>query len=207
MGRRRISTRSVFSNHAPLLWRASLAGLSCVLFAGTLVTPAVVLPQSPNTQSVPVSGEEFVGPFSSWTNLKTVYHAVGDGKADDTSALQTALRELGTGGRSPVLFIPSGRYRITRTLVLSYNVNLSVVGENPDSVTIVWDGPEGGTMLLINGIAYSRFTRITYDGQRKASVAIEQSWDNLKPNFDTGNEGLRPCVCRRRVRHSRRVQG
>ena len=188
MGRLRISTRSAFSDRSRLLWRASLAGLSCFLFSGTLITPAIVFSQSSNAQSVPLAGEEFVGPFSSWTNLKTVYHAVGDGRADDTSALQSALSELGTAGHSPVLFIPSGRYRITRTLALSYSINLSVVGEDPASTSIVWDGPVGGTMLLVNGIAYSRFTRLTYDGRGKASVAVEQSWDNAKPNFDTGNE-------------------
>jgi len=64
---------------------------------------------------------------------------------------------LGTSGHSPVLFIPSGHYRITRTLTISYNINVSVVGEDPGSVTIEWDGPSGGTMLLVNGIAYSRF--------------------------------------------------
>ena len=170
------------------MWRASLAGLSWFLFAGTLVTSAIVRPQSPNSQSIPVAGEEFVGPFPSWTNLKTAYHAVGDGKADDTAAIQNALNEVGTPAHSPVLFIPGGRYRITRTLVLSYTINVSVVGEDPASVTIVWDGPDGGTMFLVNGVAYSRFTRLTYDGRGKASIAVEQSWDHLKPNFDTGNE-------------------
>jgi pectate lyase-like protein len=163
-------------------------GLSSLLFAATLVTPASVLPQSSNTTSVPVTGEEFVGPFSSWTNVKTAYHAVGDGKADDTAPLQNALSELGTAGHAPVLFIPAGRYRITRTLMLSYTINVSVVGEDPAATTIVWDGAAGGTMLLVNGVAYSRFTRLTYDGRGKASVAIEQSWDAAKPHFDTANE-------------------
>src|SRR5262249_16771919 len=140
------------------------------------------------TSSIPAVGEEFVGPFSSWTNLTSAYHAVGDGIADDTAAIQSALNDLGTGDHSPVLFIPSGRYRITRTLTLSYRINVSVVGEDPATVTIFWDGPPGGTMLAVNGVAYSRFSRLTYDGVRKASVAVEQSWDNAKPHFDTGNE-------------------
>ena len=153
-----------------------------------MLKPAIVLPQPANAPSSAAAGEEFVGPFSSWTNLKAAYRAAGDGTADDTAAFQSALNELGTAGHAPVLFVPNGRYRITRTLVLNYTINVSVVGEDPGSVTIVWDGPAGGTMLLVNGVAYSRFSRFTYDGQRKASVAIEQSWDNLKAHFDTGNE-------------------
>jgi hypothetical protein len=87
-----------------------------------------------------------------------------------------------------VLYIPAGRYRLTRTLTLDHTIYVSVVGEDPQMVTLVWDGAPGGTMLIVNGVAYSRFTRLTYDGRRRASVAVEQSWDNVSPNFDTGNE-------------------
>jgi len=175
-------------NRLPNWRRASLAGLSWLVFTGTLTQPAIVVPQSLGSQSIPASGEEFVGPFPSWTNLKTAYHAVGDGKADDTAALQSALSDIGTTGHSPVLFIPSGQYRITKTLTLADSIFVSVVGEDPASVTIVWDGPPGGTMLAVNGVAYSRFTRLTYNGRRRASVAVEQSWDNVKGHFDTGNQ-------------------
>src|SRR5207249_1237767 len=37
--------------------------------------------------SIPMQFDEFVGPFSSWTNVKTTYGAVGDGIADDGFAL------------------------------------------------------------------------------------------------------------------------
>src|SRR6185436_5569533 len=138
--------------------------------------------------STPAGDDEFAGPFASWTNLKTAYQAAGDGAADETAAIQKGLDELGTPGHSPVLFIPRGTYRITSTLVLAYNVNLSIVGEDPAATTIVWDGAEGGTMLSINGVAYSRVIRLAFDGRKRASVAVEQSWDNMRPHFDTGNE-------------------
>src|SRR5262249_22619919 len=111
-----------------------------------------------------------------------------DGAVDDSDAIQKALDELGTQGHSPVLFFPAGTYRITKTLHLSFSLHLTLVGEDPDRTTIMWDGPTGGTMLSVNGIAYSRFSRLTFDGSGKASIAVDQSWDNSRPHFDTGNE-------------------
>jgi hypothetical protein len=138
--------------------------------------------------SIPAESDEFVGPFPSWSNLKRLYGAVGDGTADDTDAIQRGLNELGRPGHSPVLWIPSGTYRITKTLMLISNINVSVVGEDPATTTIVWDGPADDRMFWVNGVAYSRFTRLTFNGRHRASVAVEQSWDHVRPHFDTGNE-------------------
>ena len=40
---------------------------------------------------IPGLADEFVGPFPSWANVKTMYNAKGDGITDDTAALQAAL--------------------------------------------------------------------------------------------------------------------
>jgi hypothetical protein len=152
-----------------------------------LAAPVVVGQIAGAERSPHVDGEEFVGPFPSWSNARS-YGAAGDGTTDDTAALQSALSDLGRPDRSPVLYLPAGRYRITRTLSLSRTIDVSIVGEDPQRVSIIWDGADGGTMLHVNGVAYSRFTRLTYDGRRRASVAVEQSWDNVSPHFDTGNE-------------------
>jgi hypothetical protein len=135
-----------------------------------------------------IADDEFVGPFTSWSRLTTGYGAAGDGERDDTPAFQRALDELGRGGRSSVLFVPSGRYRITRTLTLTDALHLAVVGDDPAATTILWDGPPAGTMLLVNGVAYSTFSRLTFDGRGRAATAIEQSWENRGGHFDTGNE-------------------
>jgi hypothetical protein len=164
-----------FMGRCPNAW---LAVLVSVLSLGADSRPT----------STPSQDDEFVGPFPSWRNARTDYRAIGDGAADDTLAIQLALDELGKPGQSPVLFLPKGMYRITRPLVLTSRINVAVVGEDPDITVIVWDGPVGGTMLWINGVAYSRFTRLTFDGRRRASVAVDQSWDMKQPHFDTGNE-------------------
>src|SRR5262249_2849871 len=136
---------------------------------------------------LPALAEEFTGPFPSWANAKTNYEAKADGKADDSSAIQRGLDDFGKPGHSPVLFLPSGTYRITKTLLLKGALNISIVGEDPATTVIVWDGEAGGTMLWLNGIAYSRFDRMTFDGRRRASIAVDQSWDMKQGNFDTGN--------------------
>jgi hypothetical protein len=40
----------------------------------------------------------------------------GDGESDDSEALQTALDKAAAAGNGGVVFLPSGRYRLTRTL-------------------------------------------------------------------------------------------
>jgi hypothetical protein len=138
--------------------------------------------------AAPDASDEFFGPFPSWANVKTNFGAIGNGVADDTVALQRGLSELAVAGRSPVLFLPSGTYRVTRTLTLTSAQNIAVIGADPDTTTLVWDGDEGGTMLSLNGVAYSTFSRVTMDGRRRAAIAIDQSWDNQRPTFDTGNQ-------------------
>ena len=48
----------------------------------------------PPAATAPSPGE-FIGPLAGWGNVKTDYGAVGDGKADDTAALQKAFDEVG----------------------------------------------------------------------------------------------------------------
>src|SRR5438105_7066107 len=141
--------------------------------------------------SVPVAAyamgdEEFVGPLASWANVKTKYGAAGDGVTDDTAAIQKALSALGP--TNPTLYFPAGTYRITQTLNLAGQGYVNVIGQDPAVTTILWGGSSGGTMLHLNGIAYSRFDRLTFNCQGNAAVAVDQSWDNATGSFDTGNE-------------------
>lgn len=146
----------------------------------------VVAPGRPNSPDN--ASDEFVGPFASWANAKRDYGAVGDGVADDTDAIQRALDDLSSGGEVKTLFLPTGVYRITRTLKLHNAIYVNIIGEDPDNTIIRWDGPGGGVMIHIDGVAYSRFNRLTWDGQSRAEVAVDQSKSNSLPHFDTGNE-------------------
>lgn len=132
--------------------------------------------------------DEFVGPFASWANLKRDYGAKGDGQADDTTALQKALDDLKLDNKPKVLYLPAGTYRITQGLQMISHYGVGVIGEDPDTTIIKWDGAPGGTMLLCNGVRYSRFGRIGWDGAGKASAAVAHQWDGHTPNANSHNE-------------------
>ena len=90
----------------------------CLALLAVARTPARPRAQTNPKVSIPPEGDEFVGPFASWTNVKTAYGVAGDRVRDDTVAIQRGLDELGKPGHSRVLFLPSGTYRITKTVVL-----------------------------------------------------------------------------------------
>ena len=58
-------------------------------------------------------------------NLMAPEFAVrGDGTADDTAAIQSAIDKAGSSFSGGLVFIPSGRYRLTRTVYLWRGVRL-----------------------------------------------------------------------------------
>ncbi|MBN1418977.1 MAG: hypothetical protein JXP34_09385 [Planctomycetes bacterium] len=120
--------------------------------------------------------EEFAGPFASWLDLRADFGAKGDGIADDTGALQKALDGLQKHERSCVLYVPAGTYRITATVATVRKAHqdcmgVAIIGEDPATTIIRWDGPAGGMMLKYDAW-YSRISRLTLDGAGKAGAAL-----------------------------------
>ena len=118
---------------------------------------------------------------SDWINVKTnvTPAAVGDGQADDTAAIQAALDR---GRQSRAVYLPPGTYRITKTLVFQGPaVGCLVVGHGRDT-RLVWDGPQGGRMFWSNGVAYSRYVGLSWDGRGKAAVGFDHA---ARERFET----------------------
>lgn len=73
-------------------------------------------------------------------DLRRDFGAKGDGKTDDTEALQRGLdASCGMGGASRVLYIPNGTYRLTRTVVVRHPVGPWLYGQSRDGVILRLD--------------------------------------------------------------------
>jgi len=126
------------------------------------------------------TAETFDGPFSHWIDARRDHGARGDGQADDTAALQRALDALGTGPTRTTLYLPAGRYRVTRTLNLGERRGVRIVGEHPETTSIDWDGRSGGTVLDVRGVSYSAIGRLTLDGRARARTLLYLSYDRAR---------------------------
>ena len=149
---------------------------------------AALLSAGEDVKFVPT--DEFNGPFSSWRDVKRDYGAKGDGVADDSDAINRALADLRIVGREfSVLYFPAGVYRVAKTLTTSpckthhEGSGVSVVGEDPATTIIKWDGEDRGTVFSYTAW-YSKISRLTIDGSGRAAIALLYNGEK----FSTYNE-------------------
>jgi len=100
-----------------------------------------------------------------------------------SGTIQSGQRLTGTGVPNPTVVVTNlggNNYKIA-----PYSNNGSIpLTIGPEAMTSVNE-----SMLYLNGNAYSRFARLTFNGQGNAVVAVDQSKsDNTSSNFDTANE-------------------
>ncbi|MBB5725915.1 hypothetical protein FHS97_001847 [Sphingomonas endophytica] len=65
-----------------------------------------------------------------------VLKAVGDGRADDSAALQQAIDAAAAGGHGGLVFVPSGTYRISRTIFVRSAVRLFGIGKTRPQIVL-----------------------------------------------------------------------
>ncbi len=156
-------------------------------------TPPIDPPiDPPFTGSHPEFGDEFNGKLPSWIDVTTL-GVVGDGVTDNTIALQAAINSVSNSTR-PVLYFPAGTYGISQSNVLHLEerIDIALIGENPLTTKIKYIGPDiynqNKWLIRLNGVAYSKFSRFTFDGDNKIKILINQEWCGCHNYFDTGNE-------------------
>ena len=112
-----------------------------------------------------------------WLDIKQGFGAKGDGKADDSEALQRAFES------KQIVFLSPGIYRFTRTLRL-YN-GVQVVGPSGDigpwnpfgQATLRFDGDEGAVAVLADRTKHVQLRNFGIDGSGKAGVGLK--WINV----------------------------
>ena len=89
-------------------------------------------------------------PDSSVLDARRDLGAKGDGKTDDTEALQKGIdASCGAAGKTKVLYLPKGIYRVTRTLVVKSAAGPWLYGESRDGTVIrLADGAKGCNSVL-----------------------------------------------------------
>jgi hypothetical protein len=121
-------------------------------------------------------------PRSEWINVKTCStltggpNAVGNGVADDTTAIQDIYNYINahSNGTKLTVYFPAGTYKITSTLFLgpTFGVNILGCGSN---TTMSWAGATGGAMFETYSNVYIRFVGFVWNGNNLASCAYEQT--------------------------------
>jgi hypothetical protein len=165
----------------------------CILATETSASNNPVGQSETLTGSSTTAEEEFVGPFASWTQLNCPASPT-----DSTACWQSAINALST--THPVLYVPAKTYSISGTLAVDPShisaINppqyITIVGADPATTQIVWNGTSGGTMIRVDAVGYSRlFSRITLNGNGLAAIAMNQSCSTPNCNigqFDESNE-------------------
>jgi hypothetical protein len=122
-------------------------------------------------------------PRADWINVKTdprvSPHAIGNGSADDTAAIQSALDIMNNNYQNPqdkCVYIPAGTYKITGTLKTTVS-GYSIVGCGLSTV-IKWSGVAGGAMFWADGSSGVRYLGLVWDGNNIAGCAFEEYSDN-----------------------------
>src|SRR4029450_1089871 len=70
-------------------------------------------------------------------------------------------------------------------------LGVSFLGEDPSTTTIVWDGPlvpkppATAVMMDVDGVAFSRWGRITWDGAGRAAVGVAHRYKHEPDVFSS----------------------
>jgi hypothetical protein len=105
-------------------------------------------------------------------DAKRDFGALGDGKGDDTAAIQNAIDAARSYGRGAIAYLPSGRYIVRDTLRLS-GKDYYFGGAGMLSTFLQWMGNEDGATVAVEDPDHITIEHI--DLQKKTGVDILQT--------------------------------
>ena len=104
--------------------------------------------------------------------------AKGDGKADDSDALQQAIDSAANKGAGGIVFLPAGRYRITRSILIPIAVRLYGVGKTRPVLVLAPNTPgfqKGvGNMVIFTGTDTYNIGRVAMPVPSAVPFSTEQ---------------------------------
>ena len=131
--------------------------------------------------------------YSDHLNVKALpFGAKGDGRADDTAAIQMAL-DLLSHTNNLTVFFPAGTYLITSTLILNRTLGTALLGTGR-TTTLLWGGgPNGGVgpnsnvsrLLWSDGNTRHYMEGLTFDAGNGCAVGLDHAAQNTYESFNT----------------------
>lgn len=110
--------------------------------------------------TVPIDPGEAAQDSDMVFNVKTMYGAVGDGVANDATAIQSAITAAGVSGG--VIFFPKGTYKFNTSLsIVAGTTGLTFLGAGRATTTLVYGGT-GSTDAFTVGQTGTPIRRITF---------------------------------------------
>lgn len=150
---------------------------------------------SPNIDMAQASVDQ-VAPSDAVVNVATAFGAVGDGKTDDTAAIQAAISSgLGFGNLNKVLYLPAGTYLISKPLEWRqkdgrWSTFLTLMGQNRDHTILKladfaagFQSPTAPQALIVTG------SQGTNRPDGAGNQAFHNFISNLTVDVGSGNPG------------------
>ncbi|WP_375271212.1 glycosyl hydrolase family 28-related protein [Sphingomonas sp.] len=129
------------------------------LSAAALVLPVAIV------GAMPVAAQRSVFATAPVDARATTVRGAGDGRADDSLAIQRAIDAAADQGGGGIVFLPAGDYRITRTIYLWPGVRLFGVGATRPRI-VLGDNTPGFSRGIANMIIFAGARRASAGGRR-----------------------------------------
>lgn len=108
---------------------------------------------------------------SDWLDVRDM-GAKGDGKTDDTVAIQAAFDMLKSNSKLSGVYFPEGTFLVSKTLTVGGDLFGKTIAGHGRNTILKWSGTTNDPMLHSMGMSYSIYNGLTWDGNNVASIGV-----------------------------------